>query len=47
MLQQDATRIANSFRLRKNTSKANRYSSINSKNNYSKTVGKKEFEQFL
>lgn len=47
VFQQDANRIASSFRLKKTTTKANRYSSINARNQNntlnSKTVGKREF----
>lgn len=49
-LQRDPERIASSFRLKKTASKPSRYSSINSHNTsnvINKTVGKKEFEEFL
>lgn len=49
LLQHDPHRVASSFRLKKAHPKPSRYSSINSRNppNSNKTVGKKEFEEFL
>jgi hypothetical protein len=49
LFQHDGQRIANSFRLKKAHPKPSRYSSINARSNdpNSKTVGKKEFEEFL